>query len=112
MKQDPADGAPRNAAVNLREIGNSRRPEGRRLKSPLGDDGAAGASLLGIDGDGFVGDEVQIALDGEAELAANGGEFDEAHVAKLLGPSLALALRARLRRFKTAPAVLVRLAHA
>jgi hypothetical protein len=45
-----------------------------------------------------VGLEVQIALDGKAELAADGGQFDDADVAELLGPHpRALALRARLQ---------------
>jgi hypothetical protein len=34
-----------------------------------------------------VGFEVQIALDGEAELAADGLRFDKAHIAELLGPA-------------------------
>jgi hypothetical protein len=45
---------------------------------------------------------MQVTLDGKSELAAHGAEFREANVAELLGPSMALALRARLRRFKTA----------
>jgi hypothetical protein len=44
---------------------------------------------------------VFVALDRESELAAHGAQFGERHVAELLGPSMALALRARLRRFKT-----------
>jgi hypothetical protein len=45
-------------------------------KVALGDDAPKFARLIGVGGDGFVGDEVEIAL---------------------LGPSLALALRARLK---------------
>jgi hypothetical protein len=47
-------------------------------------------------------EEQQVALDGKAEFTAYHAKFDEAHVAELLGPSMALALRARLRRFKPA----------
>jgi hypothetical protein len=41
------------------------------------------ASVFGVSRNRFVGFEVPIALDGEAELAAYAGEFDEAHVAEL-----------------------------
>jgi hypothetical protein len=37
---------------------------------------------------------VFVAFDGEAELAADGAQFGERHVPQLLGPSMALALRA------------------
>jgi hypothetical protein len=46
--------------------------------------------------------EVQIALDAKPEFVADVFQFAKAHIAELLGPSMALALRARLRRFKTA----------
>jgi len=59
-----------------------------------------------------VGIEVQVALDGKAERTAEVAQFVHADEANLLGPSMALTLRARLRRFKTAPAVLVRASQA
>jgi len=65
------------------------------------DDATVRTRFIGVGGDGFVGFEVQVALDGKAEFAAHGAKLDEAHVAELLGPCMALALRARLRRFKT-----------
>ena len=49
---------------------------------PSGDDVRVSASFIGVSGDCFVGDEVAIALDGKAELAAYAGDFDEAHVAE------------------------------
>ena len=67
-----------------------------------GDDVTAGVSFVGVAGNRFVGFEVRVALNGESEFAADGAKLREAHVAELLGPSMALALRARLRRFKTA----------
>jgi hypothetical protein len=38
----------------------------------------------------------------EPEPAADGAQLGERHITELLGPSMAVALRARLRRFKTA----------
>jgi len=50
---------------------------------PLRDDVRVSASLVGVGGDGFVGEKVAIALDGKAELAANGLQFGQADVAQL-----------------------------
>jgi hypothetical protein len=47
---------------------------------PSGDDTAVDAGFVDVDGDCFLGFEVQIALDGQAEFATYGGEFDEAHI--------------------------------
>jgi hypothetical protein len=66
------------------------------------DDSSVLPRLVGVDGEWLVGVEVFVAFDGEPELAANGAQLRQANVAELLGPSMALALRARLRRFKTA----------
>jgi len=55
---------------------------------------------------------MRIALDWKSERTAQIANFALADKAELLGPSMALALRARLRRFKTAPAVLARRSHA
>jgi hypothetical protein len=54
----------------------------RRPKSPLGDDTPKVACLLGISGNGFVRDKVQIALDWETWLATHGGQLDEADIAE------------------------------
>ena len=70
--------------------------------TPSGDDPSVLAGLRSVGGEGFVGFEMLLALDRETELAANFAEFVEADEAKLLGPSVALALRVRLLRFKTA----------
>jgi hypothetical protein len=66
------------------------------------DDVSAGARFVRVSQDGFVGIEVQVAFDRKSEFAAHGAKLREADIAELLGPSMALALRARLRRFKTA----------
>jgi hypothetical protein len=49
-----------------------------------------------------VGVEMLITLDGKAKWSARFAQFVHADEANLLRPSMALALRARLRRFKTA----------
>jgi hypothetical protein len=46
------------------------------------DNVTARARFIGVDGDGFIGFEVQVALDGKSELAAHGAKLDEAHVAE------------------------------
>jgi hypothetical protein len=62
------------------------------------EDVSAGARFAGVLGNGLAGDEVAIALDGKAELAAYRGQFHEADIAELLGPHpRALALRTRLK---------------
>jgi hypothetical protein len=81
---------------------HSRRPGRPAAPRLLGDDASLSPSLVGTRGEGFVGVKVQIALDGETARAAQRAQFARADVAELLGPSMALALRARLRRFKTA----------
>jgi len=48
----------------------------------LSDDMSARTRLVGVGGDGFVGLEVQVALDRKAEFAAHGAKLDEAHVAE------------------------------
>jgi hypothetical protein len=65
------------------------------------DDSSVLPRCVGIGRERLVRVEVFVALDRESELAAHGAQFGERHVAELLGPSMALALRARLRRFKT-----------
>jgi hypothetical protein len=54
--------------------------------------------FAGVGRDGLVGGEVFIALNGKSERTAQIPQFVHAHKAELLGPSTALALRARLRR--------------
>ncbi len=44
---------------------------------------SARTRLIGVGGDGFIGFEVQVALDRKSEFAARGAKFDEAHVAEL-----------------------------
>ena len=66
------------------------------------DDASAAAGFVGVGGDGSVGFEVKVALDRKTEFAAYGAKLGKAYVAELLGPSMALALRACLRQFKTA----------
>jgi hypothetical protein len=66
------------------------------------DDVTARARFISVGGNGFIGFEVQVALDGKPDLTADGAKLSEANVAESLGPSMALALRARLRRFNTA----------
>ena len=48
-------------------------------KSHLGDDAAVFARFAGVGGDGLVGGEVFIALDGETERAAEVAQFVHAH---------------------------------
>ena len=55
---------------------------GEAPKVALGDDAPEPACFLGVGGDRLIGFEVQVALDGEAELAADGLQFEEAHVAE------------------------------
>jgi len=74
----------------------------RRPKSPLGDDSPVHTRLIGVRTQGFVGFEVHVAFNGKPERAAKIAELVHPHESKLLGPPMALALRARLRRFKTA----------
>ena len=50
------------------------------------DDAGVNSRFVSICRDGFGGFEVAIAFDGKAELAADGLQFDEAHIAELLGP--------------------------
>ena len=52
----------------------------------LADDMSAGARFVAVGGDGLVGDEVPIVLDGKAELAADRDEFRKRDIAELLGP--------------------------
>lgn len=47
-----------------------------------GDDAPKLAGLFGVCRNSFVGFEVQIALDGKAEFAADARDFDEARVAQ------------------------------
>jgi hypothetical protein len=47
------------------------------------DDAGVNSRFVRICRDGFGGDEVPIALDGKAELAADGLQFDDADVADL-----------------------------
>jgi hypothetical protein len=49
----------------------------------LGDDAPKVASLFGISRNRLVGFEVQIALDGKTEFAADGLQFDQADVTDL-----------------------------
>jgi hypothetical protein len=46
------------------------------------DDVTEGTRFVGVSRDGFVGLEVQVALDGESELAAYDAKLREAHVAE------------------------------
>ena len=71
-------------------------PEGRSS-----DDAAVLAGLVGVGGDRFVGFEMQVALDRETERPARFMQLAHADEADLLGPSMAVPLWARLRRFKT-----------
>jgi hypothetical protein len=48
----------------------------KRPKSRVDDDAAAAARFGRVGGEGLVGYEVAIALDGEAEFAADGGELE------------------------------------
>ena len=48
----------------------------------LGDDAPKLASFFGVSRNRLVGFEVQITLDRKAEFAADGLQFDEAHVAE------------------------------
>ena len=57
------------------EIKRSTASMTRRPKSLSGDDVPVRAGLVGVGGYRFIGLEVQIALDGEPELAANGPKF-------------------------------------
>jgi hypothetical protein len=49
----------------------------------LGDDVPAFTRIVGVDGEGFVGVKVHIALDGEAQGTAKVAQFVHAHVAQL-----------------------------
>jgi hypothetical protein len=57
------------------------------------DDATVRASFIGISRNGFLGFEMKVALDGETEFAADGGQFDEADVAefRLAHPEIAEA---------------------
>jgi hypothetical protein len=66
-----------------------RFPKGRapRREAPgvtLRDDAPLRSSFVRVCGDCLASDEVPIALDGKAEFAADGLQFDEAHIAELL----------------------------
>lgn len=54
-------------------------PESRALA----DDVSATPGFVGVGREKLVGDEVAIALDGKAELTADGGDLGEADVAQL-----------------------------
>jgi hypothetical protein len=56
----------------LREIGNAADPKAQRRESHPLDNAMQGAGLLGVGGNGFIGDEVQIAFDRKSEDPAQG----------------------------------------
>jgi hypothetical protein len=65
-----------------------RFPKGRapRREAPgvtLRDDAPLRSSFVRVCGDCLASDEVPIALDGKAESAADGGEFDQTDVTQL-----------------------------
>ena len=72
------------------------------IETLLRDDSPKRSRFVSVGGQRLVGFEMHIAFDGEAERTAEVTDFVHTDEAELLGPSMALALRARLRRFKTA----------
>ncbi len=46
------------------------------------DDATTRTRLVGVGGDGFVGFEVNVALDRKSEFAAHGAKLEEAYIAE------------------------------
>jgi len=59
-------------------------PKAGGVRVASSDDVAAGTRFVGVGGDGFIGFEVQVALDGKSEFAARGAKLEKAHVAEFL----------------------------
>ncbi len=66
-------------------------PEAGGVRVASSDDVSAGTRFVGVGGDGFIGLEVQVALDRETQFAAQGAKLEEAHVAEFRLPEAEIA---------------------